>query len=331
MSMLTYVLKGWIVVLYVGYIAVVCQQFEANSGVQGWDILIEDSTDQVRGRTLLQDNSQPFVVQGTPVNSDDLQTTLQLGWEAQIGPEDNREVIEDLVEQFPYNNVGKLTMTCPVQSGTTTAECTATLIGPNVILTAAHCVYNINLCKTDSVRCQEKCTDFVFTPAYPNNDQSYPGTAFASPLGFLKGAMENISNVQQYGQFDVAVIQLDTTVDIPQAASTMSYGFWGCENKNGEELLIVGYPSDLGAGELMYQSRCNVDYNNCGDSSVFFYDCDTSEGMSGSTVWAKDSAGNYVIKGVHSRYSHAQKLNVGVMFTSNSARFVAAAAGQTGS
>eukprot|EP01025_Chloroclados_australasicus_P020809 TRINITY_DN2191_c0_g1_i2.p2 TRINITY_DN2191_c0_g1~~TRINITY_DN2191_c0_g1_i2.p2 ORF type:complete len:222 (+),score=17.92 TRINITY_DN2191_c0_g1_i2:449-1114(+) len=216
-------------------------------------------------------------------------------------------------------------MMCPTRTEMQPADCTATVIGPKTIITAAHCLNNIRICPDDPARCAIPCEDFVFSPGYPNHNNTYEIQATTAPGGFLSGILEGQS-ISQFGEFDIAVltVKTDLPTGMPEAQNIMSYGFFECNNDTDVEIFIAGYPSDLDGGQNMYMSKCNVNYNNCGDSTTFLYECDTAAGMSGSTIWAK-SGDSIVIKGIHSRYDSEENLNAGVMFNRNSAFFVSSA------
>eukprot|EP01025_Chloroclados_australasicus_P041337 TRINITY_DN4374_c0_g1_i4.p1 TRINITY_DN4374_c0_g1~~TRINITY_DN4374_c0_g1_i4.p1 ORF type:complete len:386 (-),score=15.08 TRINITY_DN4374_c0_g1_i4:853-2010(-) len=265
-------------------------------------------------------DKQPFVIEGTTVDAQIVNQFFNPNvWEAVLRADgDNRKLIED-TSLFPFNTVGKLTMMCPTLQGMQPGTCTATIIGPKTIITAAHCVYDARFCKANPDGCSY-CEDFQFQPGYPHHNNTYEIHSSAVPNGYFLGAPSG--SITEFGEYDMAILTLksDLEVGIPEAKNVMSYGFYECENANDVEIFIAGYPDDLG-GEKLYMSECKVNYNNCGNSTAFFYDCDTFGGMSGSIIWARNG-NDIVIKGIHSRYDIVLKLNAGVMFNRESAVFV---------
>lgn len=96
---------------------------------------------------------------------------------------------------YPHRWIGRLTFTTP--NGT--SYCSATAIGGNNIVTAAHCVY-------DTPSRNQWYTNKVFTPAYRNG--SAPFGSFATTACTILTAWVNLSgnyNINTWAPSDVAV------------------------------------------------------------------------------------------------------------------------------
>eukprot|EP01026_Neomeris_dumetosa_P009481 TRINITY_DN13239_c0_g1_i2.p2 TRINITY_DN13239_c0_g1~~TRINITY_DN13239_c0_g1_i2.p2 ORF type:complete len:379 (-),score=34.61 TRINITY_DN13239_c0_g1_i2:452-1588(-) len=208
---------------------------------------------------------------------------------------DDRQPVPNPSE-FPFNMIGKIEMNCPCQPNT----CTGTLIGPRAVLTAGHCIYDINACITLQERrcCQEPCWDFWYHPAYDQGTNPKYGKFEVQhsilAAGFINGYNQGL-NVREYGQFDVAVLVLKE----PVPTDYMSV-YYSCDILQ-ETLFISGYPSDKEDGERQYYTLCEQEIDACGGNQVFYHVCDTLGGMSGATLWATDgSTDQVVIRGIHS-------------------------------
>jgi len=95
---------------------------------------------------------------------------------------------------YPHIWIGRLSFTTP----TGTSYCTATSISNNVMLTAAHCLYDTSNNKFYS--------NWVFTPAYRNGSAPY-GSFVASNCSVLT-AWVNLSgtfNINSWSKYDVGV------------------------------------------------------------------------------------------------------------------------------
>eukprot|EP01026_Neomeris_dumetosa_P060294 TRINITY_DN5680_c0_g1_i2.p1 TRINITY_DN5680_c0_g1~~TRINITY_DN5680_c0_g1_i2.p1 ORF type:complete len:332 (+),score=1.03 TRINITY_DN5680_c0_g1_i2:147-1142(+) len=247
----------------------------------------------------MKNREEPMMVYGSDISVSEIDpqpriisrcdNCLIIGW-------DERKVVENTT-LFPYNTIGKVQATRPDNSS---RHCTGTYIGFNKVVTAAHCVFDI--------KNPENIYDIEIVYISVYGKQYKPKNII--PLdGFLEGYFYN-HTIDIYGQYDLAVLIIEDE-NFLEPEDTMSYGFPGCKTSYMQTIYIVGYPADLNGGKYMYQSTCSAYIDTCSDVWIW-YDCDTSIGMSGGTIWTYDEdLDSLMILGVHSRYRNL--INVGIL------------------
>ena len=156
-------------------------------------------------------------------------------------------------------------------------SCSATLIGPSTVLTAAHCLYN-----HDAGGWQD---EIFFVPGLNGstaNDAPYGGYEYEDAY-VVQGYIDNYQGF--YGSvlpWDIGIV----TLKQPVGQNLGWLGYANYDNLGDFTANIVGYPGDKPAG-TMWRATCNVLSENVGDG-YFQYDCDTFPGSSGSAVYAYD-------------------------------------------
>jgi V8-like Glu-specific endopeptidase len=175
---------------------------------------------------------------------------------------------------YPFSAIGYL------ESKDTKGQyesCSATLIGPKTVLTAAHCLYN-----HDTGNWQD---DMFFVPGLNGS------TAADAPFGgyeyedayVVQGYIDNYQGF--YGSvlpWDLGIVTLKEPI-----GENLGYlGFANYDELGDFVANIVGYPGDKPGG-TMWRATCQVLAENIGDG-WFQYDCDTFPGSSGSAVYAYD-------------------------------------------
>jgi V8-like Glu-specific endopeptidase len=156
-------------------------------------------------------------------------------------------------------------------------SCSATLIGPSTVLTAAHCLYN-----HDAGGWQE---DIFFVPGLNGS------TADDAPFGGYEyqDAYVVQGYIDTYQGFYGSVLPWDigiVTLKQPVGQNLGWLGYANYADLGDFTANIVGYPGDKPAG-TMWRATCDVLSENVGDG-YFQYDCDTFPGSSGSSVYAYD-------------------------------------------
>ena len=193
--------------------------------------------------------------------------------------------------------------------------CTAYLVGPRHLITAAHCVHNGT--DTQDIYHPSELTFYLRRNCYGNRH----------------GIIYNISNVTVYSRYrnfsdsdyDIAFLDLSSS-----ASDWMGFAYKDpMPTVSGE---ICGYPGDkahptCAPSDCFFCSRCNdVRRMRTGwwgrNSNRLEYTCDTAGGMSGSPVMTDDhdSSSELYSYGVHTNGVGIGSRNKGVRITRN--RFI---------
>lgn len=186
-----------------------------------------------------------------------------------IGKDERKQVTN--TEQVPYNQIGHLL----IKRGSKNFLCTATLISPQFVITAAHCLID------DGVRADK----VTFIPG--RNGTKEPYGRYDSDAIFIAPEFEQRRNIY----YDYAIVRLK---GYPGA----KYGYMSVSIFPTDRLPkvnIAGYPADKPA-RTMWRAFCATkrDYGR-----IFSHECDTYSGMSGSAIYVYDKP-NRTIVGVHS-------------------------------
>lgn len=185
----------------------------------------------------------------------------------QVFGDDDRVQIDDTTK-FPFRTIGQLWTKVDDENW---GSCSATLVGPSTIITAAHCIYS-----HDHGGWGEAAE---FYPGLSGEEAPF-GMANVTNANILEGFISKYKDV--YGSviaYDLAVLELDKPLG--DDVGWMSYGSFA--KPADFTANIVGYPGDK-PESTMWRASCDVNKADFNDTN-FAYLCDTYPGSSGSSVY----------------------------------------------
>lgn len=253
------------------------------------------------GVSLLQGNGGTGV--NVDVNTSDLvadATALlpilpRLGISSVIG--NDTRVRKSPATSYPYRANAFLVVTFPSGGGT----CTGWFIGPRTLMTAGHCVYNIDN--------NEWATSIVVYPGRDAGSSPY-GSASACMLWSVNGWVNSENTNYDYG-----AIILPSNKKLGNTVGW--YGFFWTGNGaslDEDKVRVYGYPGDKPYGEQWGgKGKIKTVY-----SRKLHHSVDTAAGESGSAVYETRTNGPYAnsihTNGVYgtSSYNRSTRINQGV-------------------
>lgn len=228
--------------------------------------------------------------------------------------DDNRRRVED-TRIFPWSAIADLDITFPQGK----RSCTGFLLGPRIVVTAGHCIYEHDL--------EGWATQIEVTPGRNGTYEPYE-TRVVNDRSLLHVLDEWIvlppdeRNVYDYG-----------VILLPDATTAIETGWFNHIILRADELLgrvinVAGYPGDktdylacpinggcqlwYGAGVIL-EATDSVTLNE--SVRLIYYDADTKVGQSGGPVWYRDG-GSWNVVAIHRAYNGTKDKNVGVRITS---------------
>jgi V8-like Glu-specific endopeptidase len=178
---------------------------------------------------------------------------------------------------YPFNVVG-LIETVHTKTNTT-FDCTAALIGPSTVITAAQCVYHHGL----EGGWMDKMT---FWPGI-NGESDIPVGGFDwANVSVLEGYVTKYDGgYDSVWPYDVALVEL--AQPIGDQVGWLGYGSY--PNLGDFQATLVGYHDDKEPVWTQWRSSCNVIAENVGQADII-HDCDAVGWATGAPVYLYDKA-----------------------------------------
>lgn len=188
-----------------------------------------------------------------------------------VGADDRVQVYN--TKRFPFAAIGYLGM---VDANQNVFRCTATLIGPRTIITAAHCLYN-------HAEKQPWRDGFTFWTGLAG-EQSVPFPAVGYETAYVaQGFIDNWGgNYDTVWAYDIGIV----TLAEPIGEQVGWMGYWDYPNMGNFTANIVGYPTDKDP-YTMWRSTCDVKKQDVTEYDVS-YACDVTDGMQGAPIYFYD-------------------------------------------
>ena len=177
-----------------------------------------------------------------------------------------------------------------------TISCTGSLIGPDTVLTSAHCIYSLST--------RSFYSNITFAPGRHRKDVATNGSITELLIDDPEGTWQfkHVTILKSYisssseSQFDhdLALVRLVRKMKRPKLG--LKTGWLGlsslCSEGGNESLTSYGYPLEWSnESSMCVTSNCSVSYsslNSC-DQRRLFNRCSATEGESGSPVIDLDS------------------------------------------
>lgn len=207
-------------------------------------------------------------------------------------PGDERIFVPD-ARKMPYLGLCLLKSFSYNLDGTLRAEIFGTgwFSTPNTVVTAGHNLFNPMVFGT--ARNGWANTVHVY-PAY-NGENSPPYGGFEqSEQLYVPIPYQQTLDIN----YDIGILRFEQSISAEK--SFLYHAVLGDEQLVPSQLLIAGYPLDLGSGLLMYEGN---DWLKAYDSNRLYYEVDTGKGQSGAPVFLVQADQSVIVVGIHAHNS----------------------------
>jgi V8-like Glu-specific endopeptidase len=219
-----------------------------------------------------------------------------------VGADDRVQITDS--SQYPFTAIGWL---FGQNQSDGWATCSAALIGPKTVITAAHCVYdhwNGGWMK-----------QLMYVPGAVDATSAPFGVFDWDSVHILQGYLSNYDG-ETYDSvmpWDLAVINL-----IEPAGDTLGWLGFQVDNHGNWNAGILGYPADKPEGTMWFSKCAITDKNYEGllpveTGNSFWHTCDTFSGSSGSSIWELGDQDLPYVNGVNvaedSQRNYATEIN----------------------
>jgi V8-like Glu-specific endopeptidase len=183
---------------------------------------------------------------------------------------DNRKEVKTV--SFPWTALGRVDVS--------KSHCTAALVGPCQILTAAHCLIS---------------RDTQLPYSYPKTFRTFGSDTQSNIIHIYFGTPQSDTSMREN---DWAIAVLDRPLG--KQIGTFEVRYQRSTDQTVGPLIIAGYNSDLYGGNRLTVDS-NAYWHRITDKNLIVLEADTFLGASGAPIWRFDDQGKPVIYGIHTR------------------------------